>query len=276
MSKRDYYEILGLAKTASEDEIKQAYRKLAIKFHPDRNPENVKESEEKFKEMKEAYEHLSDPEKRKQYDQFGHIDPSQQHRAGPQTWTFHTNMPGGNMDDVLGEMLRNHPQFGDLFGRRQQRQQIQIITITLEEAYKGGSVVIPMTKGKTVTYPKGTRPGSTFYIDDKLYRLDIHPHARFKRSNDDLLVDVEITAIEAMLGVEAILTHLDSSTLQFTIRSGIQSGQVVRLTGKGMKNPELERYGDLLVRVTVTIPGILSDKEKDILKALGHRSNINI
>jgi DnaJ-class molecular chaperone len=273
MSKRDYYEILGLSKTASEDEIKQAYRKLAIKYHPDRNPENVKESEEKFKEMKEAYEYLSDPNKRKQYDQFGHVDPNQ-HHGNPNTWTFHTNNPG-DVNDILGELFRQHPGFGDLFGRRQ-RQQIQVITISLEEAYKGGSVTIPMTKGKTVTYPKGTRSGTTFYVDDKLYRLDVAPHPKFKRSNDDLLVDIEISAIEAMLGVDAILTHLDSSTLQFAIRPGIQSGQVIRLAGKGMKNPEMERFGDLLIRITVNVPSTLTDKEREALKALSHRSNINI
>jgi DnaJ-class molecular chaperone len=277
MNKRDYYEILGIAKTASEDEIKKAWRTTAVRYHPDKHvgksESEVKIAEEKFKEAKEAYEYLSDPDKKRQYDQFGHVDPSQQHRTGPQTWTFHTNN-AQDMNDILGDLFRQHPQFGDLFGRRQ-RQQIQVITISLADAYKGGSVPIPGT-GKTVSYPKGTRSGATFYVDDKLYRLDVQPDAKFKRSNDDLLVDVEITAVEAMLGVDAILEHLDSSKLQFAIRPGIQSGQVIRLGGKGMKNPEIERMGDLLIRITVTVPTTLSDKEKEALKTLGHRSNINI
>ncbi len=268
MSKRDYYEVLGLTKTASEEEIKKSYRVAAMKYHPDRNKES--DAEEKFKEAKEAYETLSDPAKRKQYDQFGHVDPSQQrHSPFQQTWSFNS----GNPEDILGDLLRQHPQFGDIFGRR---QQIQVLHISLEDAYKGGSMAIPMTKGKTVTYPAGVRPGTSFYVDDKLYRIDIHPHSKFKRSNDDLLVDVEISAIEAMLGVEVLFEHLDNSKLQFIIKSGIQNGQVIRLNGKGMKNPEIDRCGDLMVRVSIRIPDNLSEAEKVTLKSFSHRSKINI
>ena len=277
MSKRDYYEILGLAKTASDEDIKKSYRKLAMKFHPDRNKEPG--AEEQFKEAKEAYEALSDPDRRKEYDQFGHTDassrsnPFQHGQPGTKTWTFNH---GGDMNDVFAEIFKQHPGFAGMAGfGNQQRQQIHIVPVSLEDAYKGGSFNIPGTN-QQANYPKGIRAGTTFYVGDKLYRIDIRPHDKFKRSNDDLLVDIELTAIEAMLGLDATLEHLDGMRLQFSIRPGIQHGQIIRLNGKGMKNPEMERFGDLLVRVSIKIPTLLTEQEMVALRTLNHRDNINI
>lgn len=280
MSQRDYYEILGLTKTASEDEIKKSYRKLAMKFHPDRNQgDDSKVAEEKFKEAKEAYECLSDPDKRRQYDQFGHVDPNRQQRpqGGPHVWTFNDGA-GGMPDDiaaVFSQMFgQGHNPFGDIFGHRQQQQPIFQINISLEEAYTGK--VVKVDNATTLTIPKGVRPGTKMYAGNKLFRVEIHPHHKFKRANDDLLVDIEISAIEAMLHVDAVLEHLDHAILQFTIPAGIQNGQIVRLAGKGMRNPENDRHGDMLVRINITIPRGITDEQAAALSIFNPRSLINI
>lgn len=270
MSKKDFYEILGVPKNASQDDIKSAYRKLANKYHPDRNPENVVESTEKFKEMKAAYELLSDPEKRRHYDQYGDVEATQQ--AGPRTWTFHTGQGApDNLDEIFGGLFKN---FSGQNPFRQERIHVKIFNMTLEEAYKG--VTRSIEPGKApVTIPPGARSGATFVFENQQYRINIPPHSKFKRSNDDLLVDIEITAIEAMLGIEITLEHLDTSKLQFSVKAGIQNGQVIRLAGKGIKNLETDRFGDLLVRVNITIP-TLSEREKAELRSFSHRVNINI
>lgn len=281
MSQRDYYEILGLTKTASEDEIKKSYRKLAMKYHPDRNQgDDSKVAEEKFKEAKEAYECLSDADKRRQYDQFGHVDPNRQQRpqqGGPHVWTFNNGAGGGMPDDiaaVFNQMFGQggHP-FGDMFGHRPQ-QQIHQVTISLEDAYVGKSIKLDNTS--TLNIPKGIRHGTRMYVGNKLFAINIQPHHKFKRANDDLLIDIEITAVEAMLGMDAVFEHLDHATLQFSIPAGIQNGQIVRLASKGMKNPESDYIGDMLIRITVTVPRGLTTEQQIALKAFGHRSLINI
>lgn len=268
MSKKDYYEVLGLAKNASDDEIKKSYRKLAMQYHPDRNQESG--AEDKFKEAKEAYETLSDPAKKIQYDQFGHVSPNS--HGNSKTWNFNNN---DNVDfkELFKHMFNGQTIDESFNSYRQPRQQISVVTIPLSDAYKG--ITVTIDQKHTVNLPQGVRSGTKFSIDGKLFRVDVSPHNRFKRSNDDLLVDVEITAIEAMLGVESLLEHLDHAKLQFNIPAGIQNGQIIRLFSKGMKNPETDGIGDLLIRITVTIPK-LSDSDKEMLKKLSHRDIINI
>lgn len=273
MTKKDYYEVLGVPKSATEDDIKKAYRRLAMKYHPDRNTEAG--SEEKFKDAKEAYEHLSDPQKKAAYDQYGH--------AGVNPNMGHNNTYTRTMDeDAIKEMMNNifggsASPFGDLFGqhaRAQQRPKIQILNISLEDAYTGKSIRMP--GGQTANIPAGIRTGTRFYVDTSIYQIDVLQHHKFKRSNDDLLIDTEISAIEAMLGVESLLTHLDSVKLQFTIPAGIQNGQIVRLAGKGMKNPETDIRGDLLIRISVTVPKTLTDEQRAFLKTMPRRETLDI
>jgi len=278
MNKRDYYEILGLSKNASDDDIKKAYRRLASKYHPDKVQGDTEkaESEIKFKEAKEAYECLSDPDKKAQYDQFGHSGSfthvHQSPRGHTRTWTF--DPAGGNdFQDIFGDILRGNPAFDGMFRQQKQQQPINLINISLENAYKGTSVKLDI---HTINIPSGVRSGTKFFVDSKLFRIDILPHNKFKRSNDDLLVDIEISAIEAMIGAEAILEHLDGVKLQFNIPQGIQGGQIIKLNGKGMKNPELDRYGDMLVRVNIKVPKTLSDQQKEMLRSFEHREIINI
>ena len=266
MSARDYYDILGVAKDASEEDIKKAYRRLAMKYHPDRETGD----ENKFKEISEAYEHLGDSAKKQAYDNRG---------SNPFSGQGNFRHRGDQYDD-FEDILRKHfggsgDVFGDLFGQRSaNRQSIGVIEISLMDAYIGRSITInPKT---TIHLPKGVRSGSKFYADGKMYRVDVRADDKFKRSNDDLLVDISIDAIEAMLGIDAVLEHLDGVKLQFAIPAGIQVGQIVKLGGKGMKNPETDKYGDLLVRINITVPRDLAEFEKNSLKTLLRRQTIEI
>lgn len=268
MSKKDYYTILGLDKSASEDDIKKAYRRLAMKYHPDRNQgDKQKEAEEKFKEAKEAYETLSDSGKRASYDRYGHNAGTYQ---GTQT---HYEFNESDFKDIFEEFARRSGGF-DFGAGRTHRQNIHVINISLADAYKGRTVKVD--SAININIPKGARSGSKFYYGDKIYRVDIAPHPKFKRANDDLLIDIEISVIEAMLGLEALLEHLDGAKLQFSIPAGIQAGQIIKLTGKGMENPETGRTGDLLIRISLNVPRILTEAERLALKTVTHRDSIDI
>ena len=271
MSKRDYYDVLGIAKGASDDDIKKAYRQLASKFHPDKisgedgSPTKLA-AEEKFKEVKEAYETLSDSDKRGVYDIYGHSHP-QQNAHGPQ-WAHRTTSDPFAFNDILKSF------FAQQTHQQPPQQQINIINISLADAYVGKTIKLDSTT--TINIPKGARSGARFFANNKLFRIDIQPHHKFKRSNDDLLVDAEINVFEAIIGVNSIITHLDGTELHFTIPAGIQPGQIVKLANKGMKNPETDRYGDILVRISATVPKTLSETDKSIIKSLPHRDIIKL
>jgi curved DNA-binding protein len=258
---KNYYSILGLERNASQDEIKTKYRQLAMKHHPDRNPDNAVESEEKFKEIKEAYEVLSNPDTRQEYDTGSTNHSSQQ-------WAHRSNTNNKEFEDLFKNFFTKE----DIFQQRKQTK--HVLTISLADAYKGK--VVRVDSKTIITIPAGARSGATYFVDNRLFQVDIQQHYKFKRSNDDLLVDVTIDAFEAMAGVEAILEHLDGVKLQFKIPQGIQPGQIIKLSGKGMKNPEMDRFGDVLVRVTITIPKVLTDEQKSIIEQLVQRKIITI
>jgi DnaJ-class molecular chaperone len=265
--KKDYYEILGLERTATAEEIKGRYKRLAMKFHPDRNPgEGSAAAEEKFKEAKDAYEVLSDLEKRKEYDTYGHAGPGFSNNRS--SWT-HQSTDTAQFDEMFKAFFNQRPQ-----QPQQQQTTTHILTISLADAYIGKSIRV--SSSAVINVPRGARSGTKFFVDNKMYRVDIQQHFKFKRSNDDLLVDVTIDAIEAMVGMDAILDHLDGVKLQFVIPAGIQPGQIVKLSGKGMRNPELDKHGDILVRITITIPKALTVAQAEVLKTLTHRDSINI
>lgn len=270
MSKQDYYEILGLARNASDDDIKKAYRKLAMKYHPDRNQDAG--AEDKFKEIKEAYETLSDSNKKLVYDQYGHAGESpfihtSSNRGRSQTWTFNPNDMQGFLDEIFGNGTAG-------FSRNNARPIITIITISLKDAYTGRS--IQHDSKIVINIPAGVRPGAKLSVDGKLFKIEIISDQKFKRALDDLMLEVTITAIEAMLGIDVILEHLDGAKFQFAIPAGIQSGQIVKLSKKGMKNPETDYIGDLLVRINIQIPKTLTDADRAVLKSIIHRDSITI
>jgi len=261
----DYYEVLGVKKDASKDDIKKAYRKLAQKYHPDRNSDEG--AEDKFKEISKAYDTLYDDQKRAAYD-----------NPQPEGFQFRTsNMGGqGGMDDMIRAMME------EMMGRRTygSRQQYQManVSITLEEAFTGTTRTL---NGTPFNIPAGVRNGSQLLLQDAkigdiIIVINTNRHAKFKRSQDDLLTAVQIDAIEAMVGVECNLTNIDGKIIKVKIPAGIQNGKLVRVAGKGMPNPEIPgQRGDLLVQVGIVIPNDLTDEEKEAIINVRHRKSFD-
>ena len=289
MEYKDYYKILGVDRKASDDEIRKAYRKLAKQYHPDHNPNN-KQAEERFKEINEAYEVLSDPKKRAHYDRLG-SDYSQWHRRGtPGDFDFgqYGGFPGGtrvSMDD-LNDLFGSAGGFSDFFqtifgmgGRRssartQPQGYQQELEITLEEAYKG-TVRLIQTEGKEkqVRIPAGVRTGSKVRMAgagpnglDLYLIVDVAEDDRFERRGNDLHTTAAVSVFTAILGGEAEVDTFEGR-IKLGIPAGTQPEQVFRLAGRGMPHlKNTKEKGDLFVRVKVQIPKYLSTKQRELLE----------
>jgi molecular chaperone DnaJ len=322
MAGKNYYDILGLSKTASAKEIKQAYRKLARKYHPDVNPGD-KTSEDRFKEINEAHEVLSDPEKRKKYDQYGdkwqYADQYAQagwqqptgdfFRGGGGRTTFHVedlgDLGGGGFGDIFDSVL------GGFGGRRTRRPQRgrdyeYPVEVSLDEAYHGatrmletqveepcstckgegcpscggvGRIIRP--KRLEVKIPPGVKDGSRVRIAGKggpgfaggtagdIYLLvSVKQDKRFKRSGDDLQVDISVPLLDAVLGSEIHVPTIGGKKLALKIPPETQNGKVFRLKGQGMPRLGGNANGDLLATVNVVLPTKLSDREKELFNEL--------
>ncbi len=282
---RDYYEILGVKRNATPDEIKKAYRKLAVKYHPDKNPGD-KVAEEKFKEASNAYSVLSDPEKRKVYDVRGH--------AGVQGMGFegYTNMEdifaNLNLNDIFGRAAYGGfgDAFGDVFGTHRQttrsyrgRDHRINLAIPFADAVLGTQKEISV-RGKSITLkiPPGIKDGQSLRVrgqgesigagtaGDLLVKISVQPHPSISRDGLDLVTDVKVPMTTAALGGTARVQTL-TGNVDLKIPSGAQPGQQLRIRGQGIVDPS-GRNGDLRVRITVEIPKSLTRKQKDLLKQL--------
>jgi molecular chaperone DnaJ len=279
-TKRDYYEILGLEKAATKPEIKSAYRKMALKFHPDKN--KAKDAEEKFKEINEAYQVLSDSKKKSSYDQFGHAAFSGAGgmggnpfaggaQQGPFTWNYSSssggNPFGGGAD--FGDAFDIFEQFfgGGGFGARQRRTRYSM-RIDFMEAAKGATkeVEIEGTKHK-IKIPAGANDGTRLRFEEFDVSFDVAPHERFKRDGYDIFIDQKINFTIAALGGKVEVPTLDKP-LQMKVRAGTQSHTLVRLKSEGITRLRGRGRGDLYVRLIVEIPTKLSGKQKKVLKEL--------
>jgi curved DNA-binding protein len=293
MDYKDYYKILGIARTASQDEIRSAYRKLAREYHPDHNPGN-KQAEDKFKEINEAYQVLSDPQKRGRYDQLGDSYSSWQQNGTPGgfDWSqWYSSSPGstrvnyeGNMDDLFGQ-----GSFSDFFrtifggmaaqqAARNQAAQAPVyeapVTISLEEAYKGAVRQVEGGKRKVqVRIPTGVKTGSKVRMPggapdggDIYLKVHVADDPRFTREGNDLHTQTNVDVFTAMLGGEVSVPTFSGNVI-LKIPAGTQPDQVFRVSGRGMpflKNPESR--GDLYIRVKVNIPRNLTDEQKKLLQ----------
>ncbi len=353
---KDYYQILGVSKDASEGEIKKAYRKLALKYHPDKAPTSKKkEYEEKFKEISEAYRVLSDKDKRVQYDQFGQT--FEQNGFGQQDFrSFHDVFGGQDIFEDLGFGRIFEQMFG--FGSRAKRtanygQDIVIdIDIDLKDAFKGikkgidlrklvacsecqgkggkklkkcpvcggtgyqqiqnnsifgmifqqrvcqqchgqgeipeeickkchGQGRIKQNKKIAITIPKGIKGGQTLKITgqgeaasyngepgDLFVNVHVQSHKDFERYGDDLIYNLNINFTQACLGDKIEIPTLEGK-INLKIPAGIQSGEMIKLKGKGMPRLYERSEGDLIVKIQVEVPKKLSRQQKKLIKELG-------
>ncbi len=291
---KDYYQTLGVSRSASEKEIKQAFRKLAKKYHPDANPDDPS-AEARFKEINEAYEVLSDKDKRAMFDRFGTVNPQQQSPWGNPagrnggTYTYTTsNADFGDLGDILGSLFGGRggrgqrANVGSPFSGAQARGQDieQKVNITLQEAYTGATRLI--TKGERtvrVNIPAGARTGTKVRLSgegesgmgqpgDLYLVVEVEPDSRFEREGDDLTVEVKIDMFTALLGGEVEVPTL-GRPVKLKVPAGTQSGRKFRLTGKGM--PVLhqkEKFGDLYARMMVSVPDHLTDEQRDLVEQL--------
>lgn len=274
--KRDYYDVLGVAKTATAAEIKSAYRKLALKFHPDKNKEP--DAETKFKEINEAYEVLSDEKKRQTYDQFGHaaFDPAAGmggnpfqggFRQGPFTYTYSTS---GGQNPFEG-MDFNDPFdiFEQFFGggfARQARRPRYSISVDFLEAVKGVEKTVKIDgKEQKIKIPAGADDGTRIRFPDFDITVNVRPDEYFHREGNDLFVDKEIDFATAALGGTVEVRTVESK-LKLKIRAGTQSHTMIRLRGEGVPHVRTGGKGDLYVRLVVKVPEKLSKDQKKLLE----------
>ena len=300
MKYKDYYKVLGVERTASADEIKKAYRKLAHKFHPDVSKE--KNAKEKFQELGEAYETLKDAEKRAAYDQLGSgFQPGQDFRPPPdweQQFGGHGGAGPSSFDDVdLADL------FAGLSGRRRggrfpmPGQDFEVAApITLEQAAHGTEVElnlavtehdeqgvprrVPLTL--KVRVPKGATEGQRLRIpgkggkgfdggrDGDLYlNISLTPHRLFRASGHDLYVDLPLAPWEAVLGASVEVPTLDGA-VRLKVPAGTKAGQQLRLSKRGL--PKREGEGDLYAVVQITVPAAPSARERELFQQLANES----
>lgn len=285
---KDYYDLLGVSKSASADEIKKAFRKQAKKYHPDANPDNPS-AETKFKEVNEAYEVLSDKEKRQQYDMFGSVGANGGFGGGNQGYYQQSNMNGADLEDIIGSIFGGgfrSSTGGNPFAqqaRPQRGQNIeQEITISLDEAYRGTTRLLNKDgRQLTVNIPAGADNGTKVRLSGEghqgmggqagdLYLIvNVNENSSpFTRDGNDLTVDFEVDAFTAMLGGSVEVPTMERS-VNLKIPAGTQSGRKFRLSGKGMPIMRKKgKHGDLYARVVITVPEKLTDKQRELAQQL--------
>jgi len=353
MEKRDYYEVLGVSRNASLEEIKKAYRQMALKYHPDRNPGN-KEAEERFKEAAEAYSVLGDHQKRATYDRFGHDGLRGEGFTG---FSGFDSSIFEDFEDILGNFFSFNFGFGDFFGTRSQRRHYPQkgrdlgleLELTLEEAAQGVEKEISLSRaefcpscqgtklrqgakkaacpacqgrgqvryqqgfftisrtcshcqgsGEIITspceecqgvghvrkkrvlkikIPAGIDDGSRLRIvgegeagDQGALRGDLYvviqlkKHEFFEREKNHLYCQISISFVQAALGINVEIPTLSGEGETIKIPAGTQSGEIFRLKGRGIRDAESRRTGDLFVKVNVETPRNLSKEEKALLR----------
>jgi curved DNA-binding protein len=290
----DYYQILGLPKTASDKEIKSAYRKLARKFHPDLNPDD-KEAHKKFQELNEANEVLSDPEKRKKYDQYGQDwQHGEEYEKARQAQNQQRSRSGGDsgagdgFSDFFESMFGGASGFGGSAGggRRQSKFRGQDykseLHLELREAYETHKQTLTVNgKNIRITIPAGIENGQTIKIpghggkgvnggpDGDLYiTFSVANDSRFRRAGNDLYLKQELNLYTAVLGGEIIIETL-SGKIKLPVKPETQNASVVRLKGKGFPVYKTEgQFGDLYVTFDVKIPTNLTERQKELFTEL--------
>ncbi len=290
MEYKDYYKVLGVNKDASQDEIKKAYRKLALKYHPDKNPGD-KAAEDKFKEASEANEVLGDPEKRKKYDEVG-ANWKYYEQMGRQRQQQHATGgfgfgSGGGFSDFFESFFGSG--FEHIFGQQGQRQGQRRskgrdltgnLTISLEDAYHGTSRRINVGESKfEMKIAPGVEDGEKLRMrgkggqgvgggpsGDVIIKLHVLKHPVFKRDGQNLIMDQNVDFITLLLGGKIRIQTM-SGAIDLALKPGTQNGAKMRLKGKGMPlKGKKGEYGDLVVVINAILPKTLTDEQRSLLE----------
>lgn len=286
----DYYQVLGLQKTATENDIKKAYRKLARKYHPDLNP-NDGEAEKKFKEINEANEVLSHPENRKKYDQYGehwqHAEEYEKARQQEQYHRQHQTDGGRYSEEDFSDFFEN--MFGRS-GRSTGGQQVKFrgqdfnatLQLDLKDVFMSHKRTLSVNgKNIRITIPAGVENGQIIKIKghggkginggpngDLYIQFEIENHSKFKRDKDDLYVAVNLDVYKALLGGELTVDTFNGK-VKLTVKPETQNGTKVKLKGKGFPKYKKDgEFGDLIITYQIILPTRLSEKEKDLIRQL--------
>ena len=288
----DYYKVLGISKTATADEIKKAYRKLARKLHPDINP-NDKEANAKFQQLNEANEVLGNPEKRKKYDKYGkdwengeeyEKYKQQQYSNAGQQQSYGGGFGGEDFSDYFSSMFGNQSGGGRRSQPKYRGQDIQAqVQIDIKEAYTTHKKEFTVSgKNIRITIPAGIEDQQTIKIGgygspgmnngpsgDLYITFSIVNNTAFKRVGNDLFFTQNIDLYSAVLGGEITISDFNQSKLKLKVVEGTQNGTKVRLKGKGFPIYKKEdSFGDLYVTYNIVIPTNLSEREKELFSEL--------
>jgi len=283
-SKSDYYDILGVSKNASSEEIKKAYRKQALEWHPDRHKDEKEAAEKRFKEINEAYQILSDTQKRSAYDQFGHsaFSPGgmpggspfgQTGRYGPFTYSYYST--GGNGGNPFASFDFGDPFeiFEQFFGGGspfRQARQVPRYSITLDflEAINGVTKEVSISgKKRKVKIPAGVDEGSRINFGDFILSVNVKPHKIFERDGEDIFVRIAVPYSLAALGGEIKVPTVDED-IKIRIRPGTQSGTMLRLREKGVPRLHGRGRGDEYIRINILAPEKLNREQKSVIEEL--------
>lgn len=279
-----YYDVLGVPKNATTAQIKSAYRKLALKWHPDRNKDTG--AEDKFKEINQAYEVLSDSQKKQMYDQVGHDNftsrgaSGQQQgnpfsgggQGGPFSYTYTTS--GGNPFEGFSGFEGSDPfdifeqffGFGNQGGQRRRAHPIYQVAITFEEAVTGVEKTFDIEGSrKSIKIPAGVDSGNRIRFTDFDIQVQVGSSKDFKREGQDVYVEYPLSLKIAILGGEVTVPSLDKKGITIKVRPGTQANSAVRLAGKGLVHPNSTRHGDEYVVFKIKIPERLTPRQKELI-----------
>ena len=276
---KDYYEVLGVPRTASQKEISAAFRKLARKNHPDLNP-NDKAAEARFKEISEAHDVLSDPKKRESYDQFG-PDFAAAQAAGPRGY----GGPGGSggrvqyrtvtpeeMEDLFGQESGIGDIFGSIFGGARGRARVPRepadvetpITVSLAEINSGTSRTVELPGGRRVevNVPPGVKEGTVLRVPGLRARVQVAPDPVFTREGKDVRVAVPVPLHTALMGGDVAAPTLKGGQVTFKVPAETQNGKKIRLRGLGLPDPKGGARGDMYAEVRVQLPVPMDERTR--------------
>jgi curved DNA-binding protein len=295
VSYKDYYEILGIERNATAEQIRKAHRKLAKKYHPDINKEAG--SEQKYKDVNEAYEVLKDPDKRQKYDTLGANWEQGQEFTPPPGWRDMSNGNyrnfGGGFSDFFKTIFGsfNMGGFGgneheNYTSRRAARDQEVSMSISLEDIFSGGTKTITMSDGEgtkilNVNLPRGITDGSRIKLSGKAphggdLHITIHilPNSKYEWSGNDITEKLIVAPWEAVIGSN-IMVDTPTGDVRMRLPAGTQNGQKLRLRGKGLPKRASSEAGDLYVKIEIAVPQIISDEEKELWEELARISEFD-